>query len=115
MPNRTPKILYYDALRALATIAVIIIHVSSPLVNMAWSKNMPYWWFGNFFDSSVRFAVPIFIMLTGATLLGREFKLSYYYKHRINRVFTRLLGLSLVDVKSTNSSRWFSSHYQLGN
>ena len=78
---------YLDSLRALATIGVILIHISSPLVNMTWSKNMPYWWVGNVADSLVRFAVPVFLMLSGATMLGKEYSLTDFYKKRFLRVF----------------------------
>jgi len=72
-------------------LGVIVIHVSSPLVNMTWSKNMPYWWIGNVVDSSVRFAVPVFLMLSGATLLGKEYKLGEFYKRRFSRVLIPFL------------------------
>ena len=90
MSNK-PNIQYLDSLRTLAMLGVIVIHVSSPLVNMAWSKNMPYWWIGNVVDSSVRFAVPVFLMLSGATLLGKEYKLGEFYKRRFSRVLIPFL------------------------
>ena len=78
---------YLNTLRALATVAVILIHVSSPLVNMTWMRNMPYWWVGNVADSAVRFGVPIFLMISGATMLGRSYKITDFYKRRLSRVF----------------------------
>ena len=81
------NIVWLDTLRALATLGVIIIHVSTPTVKMIYGKNMEYWWIGNFIDSSVRFAVPLFLMLSGATMLAKEYKLGEFYKKRITRVF----------------------------
>ena len=81
------NIQWLDTLRALATLGVIIIHVSTPTVKMIYGKNMEYWWIGNFIDSSVRFAVPLFLMLSGATMLAKEYKLGEFYKKRITRVF----------------------------
>jgi len=52
---------------------------------------MPYWWIGNIVDSAVRFAVPLFLMLSGATLLGKEYKLSEFYKKRFMRVLLPFL------------------------
>jgi surface polysaccharide O-acyltransferase-like enzyme len=92
-PNHTE---WLNTLRAIATLGVIIIHVSSPLVNMAYGKNMGYWWIGNVVDSSVRFAVPLFLMLTGTTLLGKEYNLSLFYKKRIVRVLFPFLFWMLV-------------------
>ena len=86
-----PNIQYFDSLRTLAMLGVIVIHVTSPLVNMTWSKSMPYWWIGNVVDSAVRFAVPLFLMLSGATLLGKEYNLSEFYKRRFSRVLIPFL------------------------
>jgi len=82
----TKNIQWLDTLRALATLGVIIIHVSTPTVKMIYCKNMEFWWIGNVLDSAVRFAVPLFLMLSGATLLTKEYKLSDFYKRRITRV-----------------------------
>lgn len=85
------NIQYLDSLRTIAMLGVIMIHVSSPLVNMTWAKNMPYWWIGNVVDSAVRFAVPVFLMLSGATLLGKEYELKGFYKRRFSRVLIPFL------------------------
>lgn len=82
---------YFDTLRAIALLGVIIIHISSPLVNMTYDDNMPYWWIGNVVDSAVRFAVPLFLMLSGATMLGKDYSLSEFYKKRMLRVFVPFL------------------------
>lgn len=78
---------WLDTLRALATIAVVMIHIATPVVKMAVGKNMEHWLVGNLYDSIVRFAVPIFLMLSGATMLGKEYDLSQFYKKRFMRVF----------------------------
>jgi len=90
MQNK-PNIQYLDSLRTLAMLGVIVIHISSPLVNMTWGKNMPYWWIGNVVDSAVRFSVPLFLMLSGATLLGKDYELSEFYKRRFSRVMIPFL------------------------
>lgn len=89
--KQSTNILYFDTLRALATFAVIVIHVTSPVVNMAWNKNMEHWWIGNVVDSAVRFAVPLFLMLSGATMLGKEYKLRDFYAKRFSRVLLPFL------------------------
>ena len=91
MSTPPDKIQYLDTLRAFATIAVIIIHVSSPLINMAYLRQMDNWWIGNLFSSASRFAVPMFLMLSGATLLSKTYSLSEFYKKRLLRVFVPLL------------------------
>jgi surface polysaccharide O-acyltransferase-like enzyme len=87
---------WLDTLRAIATLGVVIIHVTSPLVNMSYGKNMGYWWIGNVVDSTFRFAVPLFLMLTGTTLLGNAYNLPLFYKKRIIRVLVPFLFWMLV-------------------
>lgn len=86
MTDSNQRINWLDSLRVIAILAVILIHVSSPVVNMAYGKNMYHWWVGNVFDSAVRFAVPLFLMISGATLLSKKYSLKEFYKRRFVRV-----------------------------
>ena len=85
------NIQWLDSLRALATIGVIIIHVSSPLVNMSYGKNMEFWWIGNVVDCIVRYSVPLFLMLSGATLLNKDYGIVEFYRKRVSRVLVPFL------------------------
>jgi len=96
MDSNTINKQWLDTLRAMAMLGVIIIHVSSPLVKMAYGKNMSYWWIGNVTDSAVRFAVPLFLMLSGATLFVKEYKLREFYKRRFLRVLVPFLFWMIV-------------------
>lgn len=96
MANRENNIEWLDSLRALAIIGVIMIHLSSPVVKMSFGGNMLYWWIGNIINSSIRFAVPVFLMISGATMLNREYKLGDFYKKRMLRVFVPLVFWMLV-------------------
>lgn len=82
---------YLNTIRALATIAVILIHISTPIVKMSFIKNIDFWFIGNMFDTAVRFAVPVFLMLSGATLLGKEYKMLDFYQKRLMRVLLPFL------------------------
>lgn len=87
-----PKnIQYLDTLRALALLGVITIHVTTPILKMMYGVNMEYWWIGNIIDSTVRFVIAIFLMLSGSTMLGKEYKLSEFYKKRMMRVLVPFL------------------------
>ena len=87
MNSKSGNIPWLDTLRALATLGVILIHVSTPVVKMSYGTHMEFWWIGNILDSAVRFAVPLFLMLSGATLLTKEYQLGDFYKRRLLRVF----------------------------
>ncbi len=86
MQGINKNIEYFDTLRAIAAIGVIIIHVSTPALNMNYGKNEGFWWIANIVDSAVRFAVPVFLMLTGATLIGKKHNYPEYLKKRFSRV-----------------------------
>ena len=85
------NIQYLDTLRALATLGVITIHVTTPVLKMMYSRNMEFWWIGNSIDSCVRFVIAMFLMLSGATMLGKEYKLGEFYKKRFMRVLVPFL------------------------
>ena len=104
MKNVSNRIEWLDSLRAVAILAVIVIHISSPLLNVTFNKDMGYWWIANVLDSAVRFAVPLFLMISGATLLSRQYKLKDFYKKRFLRVVLPLLFYMLVYYVF----RWFS-------
>jgi surface polysaccharide O-acyltransferase-like enzyme len=91
MSSESKNIQWLDTLRALATLGVILIHVSAPVVNMAFRKNIEYWWIGNLIDSATRCAVPIFLMLSGATMLGKQYELRDFYIRRLTRVMLPFL------------------------
>ncbi|MBQ2635082.1 MAG: acyltransferase [Methanobrevibacter sp.] len=81
--NSNKRIFYYDFLRAIAIILVILVHVDGII--------------GYGFDSLKHAipglltattwpAVPIFLMLSGALLLNRSYTLSEFFKKRFTRI-----------------------------
>jgi len=84
--NSKEKFLWADTMRAIATISVILLHMSGTALYQF--KKIPYtsWWVANLYDSSVRFCVPIFVMLSGALLLKQEVSLTYFLKRRLLRI-----------------------------
>jgi surface polysaccharide O-acyltransferase-like enzyme len=87
-------ILYATKLRALAIIGVLLIHISARLVRQ--EVGSFEWWIGNIVDSSARWAVPIFIMLSGMLLLGRKEPQTAVIKKRVSKVFWPLLFWSFI-------------------
>lgn len=78
------KLLWIRDLRVIATVCVIIIHISCRVFDG--SIGSYFWWVGNVFDSSVRFAVPVFVMLSGALLLPKEYELGSFFKKKALRI-----------------------------
>lgn len=83
-------------LRVLATLSVIIIHVSAPLVVDFGKISSFNWNVANFYDSISRYAVPVFFMISGALLLGKEFEIKDFLKNRLGKIIPPFLFWSLL-------------------
>lgn len=79
------RIFYYDVLRSLAIILVILSHISKqfaltrPIGSLGWSLAV------SFQDVAVM-GVPIFLMISGALLLNRDYELRDFLKRRFSRI-----------------------------
>ncbi|WP_428329220.1 acyltransferase [Mucilaginibacter sp.] len=99
MPAAKPaNIDWISNLRLIALYAVIILHSTSPLLMGYGRVPMADWWTADFFNALVRFAVPVFVMITGALLLHREYEIGGFLKKRLSRVVVPFLFWSLVYV-----------------
>jgi len=68
-PGGAPRDHALDGMRVVATLLVIVIHVSAKGFGLMGEKN---WWAVNAWESMARVAVPLFFMISGALLLGRS-------------------------------------------
>ncbi len=86
----TDYIVWADALRVLATVAVVVMHVSAIALKQSDAFD---WWIGNMFVSLSQWGVPIFIMISGALLLdpSKDEKVSIYLTKRFKRILIPLL------------------------
>lgn len=90
------KVFWADDLRAFATIAVILLHVSAPVVSRYGVVSNRDWWLANVIDSSARFCVPVFLMLTGALILPRTYEIADFLKKRFSRIVLPFVFWSFV-------------------
>lgn len=90
------KLIWLDSVRVISTIAVIILHVSAPILYQYGKISEESWHIGNFYDGMVRFCVPVFFMLSGALLLSKDYKLSYFLQKRFWRIIPPLIFWSLI-------------------
>ena len=75
--NDKPKkkrIFYFDQIRALAIILVVMIHVCNVFID-ANTKGSFGWMVPSFTKSFCVIAVPLFLMISGALLLNRDYEL----------------------------------------
>ncbi|SEP54856.1 acyltransferase [Flavobacterium urocaniciphilum] len=83
-------------LRVLATLSVIFIHVSAPIVVEFGKISNFNWNVANFYDSISRYAVPVFFMISGSLLLGKEFEIKDFLKKRLGKIIPPFLFWSLL-------------------
>jgi surface polysaccharide O-acyltransferase-like enzyme len=99
MPQAKPQnIDWISNLKLISLYAVIILHCSSPLLMGYGRVPMADWWQADFLNALVRFAVPVFVMITGALLLHREYEIGGFLKKPLTRVVIPFLFWSLVYV-----------------
>lgn len=89
-------IIFFDYLRAIAIIAVILIHSAAILVFLYPEAEIHLWSVANVYDSISRWCVPVFFMISGALLLNKTETLSEFFKKRFNKVLIPFLFWSLV-------------------
>lgn len=93
--NLTDRIIYFDYLRVCATFAVMILHISAPNWYTT-DVNGFEWQVFNFFDSIVRWGVPVFVMISGALFLNREISLKTLYSKYVFRMVISFLVWSVI-------------------
>lgn len=103
------RIFYYDFLRAFAIIAVIICHVDIFYGDLT----APWQIIAKLtFHDIGRIGVPIFLMISGALLLNRDYELSDFLKRRFTRIvypyilWMGLLSIGLICFKSSFPFIW---------
>lgn len=95
------RLVWVDALKVLSIFAVILLHCAAPLLltfEQEEASGGTSWWIGNLYDSAVRWAVPVFVMVSGALLLGRsrEEPVGEFLRRRLLRVAIPFLAWSVL-------------------
>ena len=87
------KYFWIDFVKVVAAYAVVILHICVPMV---YAIDSPNWKIGNFYNSMVRFSVPVFVMVTGALLLPRTEELGVFLKKRFSRILYPFFFWSII-------------------
>lgn len=80
------RITYFDYLRVFAVISVVILHIACEHWGTLDTRSME-WQTLNFYDSIVRWGVPVFLMISGALFLDRKPDTKLIYSKYIPRMF----------------------------
>lgn len=86
---------YIDYLRVAAIIGVITIHVTSSYYLRIKEIDGVIWGLSNLLNSAFRFSVPLFVMISGAVLLGKNVPVVEFYKKRALRILPALVFWNL--------------------
>ncbi|HQY87334.1 MAG TPA: acyltransferase family protein [Tepidisphaeraceae bacterium] len=98
------QLAYVDAVRIIGALAVVLGHICSEVIfdwktdHAALPVSNGAWWYALTIDSLSRFAVPVFVMLSGAMLLKPNSRQSTgeFYKRRMTRIGVPALFWSAV-------------------
>ena len=104
------RIYYADVLRVTATISVVVLHTTAPILYKFSSIDRSWWWIGNVVDSSCRWCIPIFIMLSGMLLLdtSKSESSKLFFQKRFNKVIVPFVVWSIL--YSFWKTRWNFSY-----
>ena len=94
---KNEKTYWIDYLRVFATLSVIVLHVAGGVANQYGSISNVDWWIGNVYIGSVRFCVPIFLMISGALILSKTYEsIGEFLKKRFLRILFPFLFWSMI-------------------
>jgi surface polysaccharide O-acyltransferase-like enzyme len=88
--------LWIHSLRATAMIMVVILHAAAPLLYQLGKMPLTDWMTGNIYDSLMRACVPLFFMISGHLLLGKDEALSLFLKKRASKILVPLAFWSVL-------------------
>jgi len=93
---RRSRVIYIDIIRVFAMLAVVLAHSCASMLSA--DPSTKYWIPANILVTISTLAVPLFYMISGATILNsiRTRKLSYLFKHRLPRILIPFLIWSLL-------------------
>ncbi|MGL5336136.1 MAG: acyltransferase [Enterovibrio sp.] len=91
------RVFFFDLLRCVAAIAVVAIHVLAPYRQALNEISFGQWSTAIAINSASRWAVPVFILITGALLINdkKPFAWEYYIKRRLAKVLIPFIVWSL--------------------
>lgn len=83
------RVFYYDALRALAIFGVLARHMTAIFITKIHdiSINNLDWMFLLTLNQLRQFCIPIFVMISGALLVNKDYSVSTFIKKKFNRIF----------------------------
>jgi surface polysaccharide O-acyltransferase-like enzyme len=94
-------------LRAFAAISVIVLHIAAPILYQYGKVSTNIWWFGNVVDGTVRYCVPIFLMLSGTLILSNPIEIKSFFVKRVSKIIGPFIFWSLIYLIFNLSLKFF--------
>lgn len=85
-----------DSVRAVAILSIVVIHVVGSMLLQFGKISSDHWWIANILDSCCRAGVPLFLLMSGALLYGRDESLAVFLKKRCLRILPPFVFWSLI-------------------
>lgn len=95
---KSNDIQWVDFTRVVAIFSVVLLHSAAPLLYRYNTISSFNWWVGNIYDSAVRPCVPLFFMITGYLLLGKQESVKDYLLKRSKRILIPFIVWSIIYV-----------------
>lgn len=76
-----------DVLRVVAILGVVVIHTFNSIHARPDFVGGSTWWIANFFESAARVSVPLFVMLSGYFILGKQEDVQSTLRRVLHRIF----------------------------
>jgi len=87
---------WVDLIRVVATVLVVMIHVSGQITNIWGQVPNSDWFIANIYGGFARICVALFFMISGYLLLPRSESLSSFYRKRLPKVVIPWVAWSLI-------------------
>ena len=95
LKNRSRRVEYFDSLRITATFFVVMIHTVYLYFNKVDVRSSD-WAVFEIYDSLSRWAVPVFVMISGALFLEREKSAKEIYRKNLVRIIIAYIAWSFI-------------------
>lgn len=91
-----------DFIRVLAIIGVVAIHTFNSVYERPDFFNGLTWWFSIVVNSASRICIPLFIMISGYLLIGKDEPFKIIFKRIINRLIVPLFAWTIITYVASN-------------
>ena len=94
--KKSKRIIYFDVIRIMSIIGILFCHASA--LYIVSDIGTPNFYITAFYDCFRDFSVPLFVMLSGALLIGKNDSLIAFFKRRLSRIFIPFLFWALMTI-----------------